>query len=177
MEQPQPRFRELAVKTVISHTTTYFFMGMLAFYFLDYPERFSRPEMACWMRSTDDPLVMAGVLFQPIRGLIFALAFYPLRQVLFGRRQGWMVLWWLLVALGILSTFGPPPASIEGLLYTRIPIPDQLVGLLEVVPQALLLSVILCYWVNHPGTRWLNWVLGVVFALVLILPLLGLFVA
>ena len=168
---------ELAAKTIVVHTTTYFLMGLLAASFLDYAARFARPEMVCWMRPTDDPLVMAGPLFQPIRGLIFALAFYPLRKVLFGQKNGWLIMWWLLVALGILSTFAPPPGSIEGMIYTRIPIPDQLVGLLEVVPQALLLSVILFYWVNHPEKKWLNWVLGVIFFFMLLFPVLGLLVS
>lgn len=174
MNSNQPSFLALAAKTIVAHSVTYFFMGILASTFLNYAERFARPEMACWMRQLDDPLIMAGPLFQPIRGLIFALAFYPLREILFGRKNGWLILWWLLVALGILSTFGPAPASVEGMIYTVIPISDQLAGWLEVVPQALLLSVILFYWVNHPEKKWLNWVMGVVFFLLLLMPIAGL---
>ena len=62
-----------------------------------------------------------------------------------------------------LSTFGPAPGSVEGLLYTLIPIADQLTGLVEVVAQALLLSIVLCYWVSHPKKRWLSLVLGAAF--------------
>lgn len=174
MNNNQPRFLALAAKTIVVHTITYFFMGIIASTFLDYAEWFARPEMACWMRQLDDPLIMAGPLLQPLRGLIFALAFYPLREILFGRKNGWLILWWLLVALGILSTFGPPPGSIEGMIYTRIPILDQLVGWLEVVPQALLLSVILFYWVNHPEKKWLNWVMGAVFFVMILMPVAGL---
>jgi hypothetical protein len=169
-----PSFLALSVKTVIVHTITYFFMGILAATFLDYAERFARPEMAGWMRPLSDPLVMAGPLFQPIRGFLFALVFYPLRETLFGKKGGWLILWWTLVGLGILSTFGPPPGSIEGLIYTVIPISDQLIGLLEVVPQALLLSLVLSYWVHHPEHRWLNWCMGIIFVLVLVFPVLGL---
>ena len=167
-------FLHLAMKTIVAHTITYFFMGILAATLLDYGERFTRPEMACWMRPITDPLVMAGPLFQPIRGLIFALVFYPLRDTLFETKNGWLTMWWMLVGLGIISTFGPPPGSIEGMIYTRIPIADQLTGLLEVVPQALLLSVILFYWIKNPEKRWLNWVLGAVFLLVFLGPMLGL---
>lgn len=60
------------------------------------------------------------------------------------------------------------------MIYTLIPISDQLTGLLEVVPQPLLLSVALYYWVNHPEKRWLNWVMGIVVLLMLLLPALGL---
>jgi hypothetical protein len=34
------------------------------------------------MRPMTDPLVIAGPLFQPLRGLVFALVFYPLRDCL-----------------------------------------------------------------------------------------------
>ena len=173
MQDNRPAFLSLAARTIVVHTITYFLMGLLASTLLGYEESFARPWMACWMRQTNDPMVMAGPLFAPLRGVIFALAFYPLRETLFGRKNGWLIMWWLLVALGILSTFGPAPGSIEGMVYTIIPISQQLTGWLEVIPQALLLSVILFYWVNHPK-RWLNWLLGAIFVVMLVLPALGL---
>lgn len=176
MDDRKPGLPTLAVKTIVVHTITYFLMGLLASTLLGYAEAFAKPWMACWMRQTDDAIVMAGPLFQPIRGLIFALAFYPLREVLFGKKKGWLVQWWLLVALGILSTFGPAPGSVEGMLYTVIPVSQQMTGWLEVVPQALLLSAILFYWVNHPEKRWLNWLMGALFVVMLVLPALGLLV-
>ena len=42
------------------------------------------------------------------------------------------------------------------------------------VPQAFLLSALLCYWVNHPGKKWLNWLLGILFFIAMALPVLGL---
>jgi len=168
-----PCFPELFAKTAIAHSVTYMFMGIIASTAMNYREGFARPEIACYMRQLSDPRVMAGPLFQPIRGLIFALAFYPIRQALFGRRRGWLVMWWLLVAIGILGTFGPAPASIEGLIYSSWPALGQMKGWLEVVPQALLLSGIVCYWVNHPR-KWLDWTLGILFAVNIILPTLGL---
>lgn len=168
-----PGFGELFGKAAVAHTVTYMFMGIIASTAMNYKEMFARPEVACYMRQVSDPRVMAGPLFQPIRGLIFALAFYPLGTVLFGRKRGWLVMWWLLVALGILNTFGPAWGSVEGMIYTLAPPLGQMKGWLEVVPQALLLSVILCYWVNHPK-KWLNWTLGVVFVVTMTLPVLGL---
>ncbi len=47
-------------------------------------------------------------------------------------------------------------------------------GWLEVVPQALLLSALLCYWVNHPEKKWLNWLLGILFLIAMAMPVLGL---
>jgi hypothetical protein len=167
----------LTVKTVIVHTVTYFVAGLLAYKLGGYEKTFSQPPLSYFMRPTTDRLVMAGPLFQPIRGVIFALALYPLRTVLFAERRGWLTLWWLLLALGVLSTFGPAAGSVEGLIYTTIPPLAQVLGLWEVLLQSFLLSVVIFYWVNHPEKRWLNWTLGIAFCIVMILPVLGLLVA
>jgi hypothetical protein len=42
------------------------------------------------------------------------------------------------------------------------------------VSQAVLLSALLCYWVNHPEKKWLNWLLGIAFFVMMSLPVLGL---
>ena len=173
VENPPVRFPSLAAKTMVCHTITYLLMGVLAAHFLNYAAEFAKPDSG--MRQVSDRMVMAGPLFQPIRGLVFALVFYPLRACLFGRKHGWLLMTWMLVALGILSTFGPASGSIEGMIYTPVPPLYQLRGWLEVVPQAALLSALLCYWVNRPK-RWLNWSLGVIFFVGMAMPVLGLLV-
>jgi hypothetical protein len=165
MHETQPRFMSLAAKTAVCHTITYFFMGALAYHFLHYAELIARP--CSGMRPMTDLLVRAGVLFQPLRGVLFATVFYPFRERLFGRRNGWLLMGWMLIALGILGTFAAPPGSMEGFIYTTTPVWMQMRGWLEIVSQALLLSALLCYWVNHPSRRWLTWVLSGVFSLLL----------
>jgi len=172
MREPQPRFLPLAAKTAVCHTITYFVMGALAYYFLHYAELIAQP--CSNMRPMTDPLVKAGPLLQPLRGLLFASVFYPLRERLFGRRHGWLLMSWILIAVGILGTFAAPAGSLEGFIYTKTPTLMQLRGYLEVVPQALLLSALLCYWVNNPGKKWFTWVLSIIFCLTMALPVLGL---
>ena len=60
------------------------------------------------------------------------------------------------------------------MIYTVIPIRHQVFGMSEVLSQSLLLSIILCNWVDHLEKRWLMWLMGVVFFLVISLPILGL---
>lgn len=162
--------RPLIVKTAIVHTVTYFFAGITAMTLLKYGDIYSSPGSI--MRPVTDPLVMAGPLLQPVRGVIFGLAFYPIRHTLFRNKRGWLILWWILVAIGILSTFGPAAGSIEGMIYTTQPI--TVFNYVEVVPQALALSFILCYWVNHADRKWLNRTLWTLFIIVMLLPALGL---
>jgi hypothetical protein len=176
MERTQPTVTAILVKTTITHIITYFVMGLLASTVFDYGHLYAETNLNLLMRQTSEPLVMAGPLFQPIRGLLFGLVFLLLREPLFERKNGWLVMWITLVVLGILNPFGPSPGSVEGMIYTVLPIRLHLIGLPEVILQALLLSVVVCYWVNHPEQRWLNWVMGVVCVVILLLPVLGLLV-
>lgn len=167
------KFINLMVKTAVVHTVTYFLMGMLASTLLNYRDLYATPEMHLLMRPVSDPLVAAGPMFQPLRGFLFAIAFYPFYELIFHRKNGWLAMAGALVMVGILSTFGPTPGSIEGVIYTTLPLSYQWIGLLEVIPQAILLAFILNYWINHPEKRWIGWALGALMAIFYALSTLG----
>ena len=162
----------VALKSAVVHTVTYFLAGFVAYLAFDYTALFAEAPFRYFMRQTSDPIVMAGPLFQPIRGLLFGCAFYLVREVVF-RPRGWIIIWTLLVVIGILSTFGPSPGSIEGMIYTTLPLAGHLRGLPEVVVQALLYALLLHAWVTT-GKRWLGRALVGAFVLALLLPALGL---
>jgi len=173
MNQTRPVIIEAVLKTAVTHTVTYFIMGLLASTILDYAGWFAESSLNLMMRQTNDPWVMAGPLFQPIRGILFGLVFYLLREPFFQKKNGWLVMWFTLVVVGILSTFGPTPGSIEGLLYTVFPLWVHLQGLPEVLRQSLFLSLILFHWVKHPQKKWINWVMGIAFVVLMSFPILG----
>jgi hypothetical protein len=175
MKEDQITLVGLTLKSIVSHTLTYFLVGLVASVVFNYSADFARPELRTYMRQIGDPSIALGPALQPLRGILFALAFYPLREILFRRKNGWLIAWWLLAALGIFSTFGPAPGSVEGAIYTTLPVVDQFFsgGMLEILTQSFLFSMLLYYWVNHPEKRWLNWLLGILFGLVLLMSLLG----
>ena len=174
MESRQTSFVPLVLKTIVVHTITYFIMGLLASTILDYSAWYAGETLRGFMRQTSDPMVMAGPLLQPIRGFLFAAVFYLLRDALFGKKNGWLIMWAVLVIVGILSPFGPSPGSIEGMIYTVLPFSMHLKGWPEVILQALFFSLLLTYWVNHPGAKWLTWLLVAIFVVIMVLPALGL---
>ena len=171
--EEQTTFFGLTIKTIVVHTVTYFIMGLLALTLLDYKTAFAEPITREYMRQVNEPIVALGPALQFIRGILFAIAFYPLREILFARKNGWLIMWSLLVMLGILSTFAAAPGSVEGLLYTKMPVKLQISGWMEVMTQTLLLSAILYYWVNHAEKKWIAWVLGIVYVLAVTFSILG----
>ena len=175
MQDKQITLYGLTLKSIVAHTLTYFLVGLTASIVFNYAADFAQPEMRTFMRQLGDPVIALGPAFQPIRGILFALAFFPLREILFKRKDGWLVTWWLLVALGILSTFGPVSGSVEGAIYTTLPIIGQFFsgGMIEILTQSFLFSALLYYWVNHPENHWLNWLLGILLVMVFLMSLLG----
>jgi hypothetical protein len=173
MQDSQVRFVPLAAKTVVCHTVTYFLMGALAYHFLHYADLYNAPNSG--FRATTSLWIICGPALQVFRGILFASIFYLFREQLFGRKNGWLLMAWMLIGIGILGTFAAPPGSLEGYVYTTVPVAMQARGYLEIVPQALLLSALLCYWVNHPGKKLLSWALIGVYAICVGLPVLALF--
>ena len=174
MERGKTTVLELAVKTAVAHTVTYFIAGVLAFFLFDYTRMFAETDLKYLMRPVSDPMVAAGALFQPVRGALFGLVFFLLKDSWLGRKRGWLVLWIVLVIVGVVGTFGPAPGSLEGMIYTRLPLSVQFRGLPEVIVQPLLLSLVLWFWVAAPKKKWLDWSLGLAFVLVLLMSGLGL---
>ncbi|MDH4121301.1 MAG: hypothetical protein OEV94_06325 [Deltaproteobacteria bacterium] len=142
-------FKSVVLKTTVLHTGTYLIIGGLAYLLLDYPRKYADPSVAIFMRQTSDPWVQAGILFQPVRGFLLGCVFYALRDVIFSRKDGWLRLWAMLVIVGVITPFGPAPSSIEGVVYTNLPLWFHLMALPEIFIQTLLLSFLTHVWVNR----------------------------
>lgn len=139
-------FLSFALKVIIAHTLTYFIFGMIMSNLFDYGEIFRREIIRDFMLPIDDHNILLGPFMQPVRGLIFALGLWPLRNLLIEKKRGWLVLWGLLVSIGILSTPAAAPCSIEGILYTKLPLWYHLIGLPEILLQTLTFSIWLVWW-------------------------------
>ena len=159
-----------------SHMITYFAMGIMALFVLDYRTFFAEPPLSYLMRPVDSPWVALGPALQVFRGLVFSLSLWYFRDVILQPKYGWLKLWGLIVGLSILSTVGAAPGSIEGFIYTNIPARIQLFGYAEILPQTLLFSLMVYYWHLKPGKIWS--VLSVIcVVLILLAGLAGYFAA
>ena len=172
MDTADASFGRFFVRVTACHMTTYFVAGVLAFTLMNYETSFQSENLACYMLPTSSPWVAAGPALQVIRGLIFALALYPFRQVFLTGQRGGLKLFGLLLGLAILSTSGPAPGSIEGMIYTRLPVLGQILGLWETVLQTLAFSLLLVAWCRKPTRAWAV-AMGVLTGLVVLMSLAG----
>jgi hypothetical protein len=164
-------FSRFSFRVTTCHVVTYFVAGLFAYTLLDYRALF---EAIPIMRPIDSAWVAAGPALQVVRGLIFALALYPFRHTFLNEPRGWLKLWGLFLGLAILSTAGPAPGSVEGVIYTKLTFADHLRGLPEVVLQTLALSVLVVTWHRKPHRAW-SIVMGILTTLAVLLSLAGVF--
>ncbi len=139
-------FLNFAGQVIVAHTLTYFVAGLIASSVFHYGAVFEMPIIRDYMLPIDQHNVLTGPFLQPVRGLIFAIGLWPIRRLLIEHKRGWLVLWGLLVTVGILSTPAAAPGSIEGVLYTRLPLWYHLMGLPEILLQTLVFSIWLVWW-------------------------------
>jgi len=172
MKNQEYQFGTFFWRITAAHMITYMMMGIIASTLLDYEELFSNTLISCFFRPMDSPWIAAGPGLQIIRGLIFAMALWYFKENFLHTKHGWFKLWGLLIGLSILSTTGPPPGSIEGFIYTKIPVADQVKGYFEVVPQTGLFAVLVCYWYKKPKKAW-NIISAVLVALIILMSLMG----
>ena len=139
-------FAAFVIRVIVAHTATYLIFGILMSNVFNYAEIFKREIIRDYMLPIDEHNVLIGPFLQPIRGLIFAIGLWPIRNLLLERKRGWLILWGLLVTIGILSTPAAAPSSIEGMLYSKLPMWYHLIGYPEILLQTLVFSVWLVWW-------------------------------
>ena len=156
------------------HMVTYFIAGILASTLLNYKDFFGKIMLSVFMRSLDSPWVAAGPSLQVFRGLLFALVLWPIRNTFLEDEKGWLKLWLLLIGLAILGTAGPSPGSLEGIIYTKLPLKYHLWGLPEVFFQTMLFSLGIVLWYKKPTRVW-NIVMTIAVVLIVLMSVAGAF--
>ncbi len=152
-------------RVTLVHFLTYSLVGALFFalgfnvivYYESNPDPIMRGYQELF-RVTDSVLVAAGPLFNIIRGILFGLVLYPFRKMLITQKWGWAYLWALFLVLALFSTIGPGPGSIEGLIYTKVPLSHHLIMPWEGMLQTLVFSLLLIRWEKGINKK-LSWII------------------
>lgn len=134
------------LRYVVVHTLTYLAFGIFFMVVSRYFAYFRNdPILELVMKPSDSLSVGLAPLAQVLRGALLAVAIFPFREVIIGRRLGWLKLFFLLFALTSVGAVITGPGSIEGFLYTRFSF-NPLIGYPEVALQMLGFSWLFCRW-------------------------------
>jgi hypothetical protein len=139
-------FLRFTGRVVATHTLTYFIFGLIMSNVFHYGRLFQQDIIKDFMRPIDSSYVLAGPFLQPLRGLLFAIALWPIRNLILEKKHGWLILWNIFVMFGILSTPAAAPCSVEGVIYSKLPLWYHLIGLPEIMLQTLTFSLVLVWW-------------------------------
>jgi len=166
-------FLSFAGKAALVQTITYFVFGLIMSNLFGYGRLFQLEVIRDFMRPINSPYTFFGPLIQPIRGLLFAIGLWPIRSAILDNKRGWLVLWGIFVVFGILGTPAAAPSSLEGVIYSKLPLWYHVIGLPEILLQTLAFSLILVWWEKgkhqprhlvQKGTLWSDFLKAVMIA-------------
>jgi hypothetical protein len=138
---------KFAWRVVAAHVIAYFIAGIFAMNMFNYQELFINGTLSLFMRPTTAPIVILGPCLQIIRGIIMALVLLPIRKVFTEEKYGFLKLGVLILGLSVLSTFAAAFGSVDGFIYTKLSLMEQIIGYPEAIVWIFLFTGIL--WILY----------------------------
>lgn len=129
-------------RVTLIHVATYILCGIIFSTLFNYHELFQLGNTKYFMREFEGVSTLIGPLLQVFRGIIFGLILLLLKEPIIEKKYGWLKLWGIIAVIGIINTPGPAPFSIEGMIYTQLPLLVHLKGAPEILIQTLLFSIL-----------------------------------
>lgn len=131
------------LKTTGIHIFTYITCGIFFSVLFNYQSLFTMEGVEGFMKEVGGTSTLLGPLIQVARGILFGIVLLLFKDSFMNKKYGWLRLWAILSIIGIINTPGPSPSSIEGIVYTNIPLEFHLKGAPEIFIQTLLFSYLL----------------------------------
>lgn len=133
-------------RVMVIHVLTYCVCGVVFMALFDYEALYQLGNIKYFMHPVGSTSTFVGPVFQIVRGLLFGFILLLIKENVIQKKHGWLRLWIIIVGIGIINTPGPAPCSIEGIIYTQLPLEFHIKGAPEILIQTLLFS----YLVANP---------------------------
>ncbi len=140
----RPQILPYLGRFTLLHLLTYILTGSVFLLFQDTLPETGR--IALDLYEPFRPLGLIVVIGQILRGLAFALVFFPFYNVLFENTRGRLILFGAMWGVALFGSVEPQPGSIEGIIYTTISFAEHLYVLLAVAVQMLLFVWLFFKW-------------------------------
>ena len=131
---------KFVVRVMLIHVATYILCGIVFSTLFNYAELYQVGATLYFMRPVGGASSLIGPAFQVVRGLLFGLIFLLIKESIIETKLGWLKLWAIIAVIGIINTPGPAPSSIEGIIYTQLPMAIHIKGSFEILIQTFMFS-------------------------------------
>lgn len=128
-------------KVTIAHCLTYFICGLIFANLFNYQELFKAGNTQYFMKDAYSTSSLIGPVAQIFRGIIIGFILLILKDNVMKKKNGWLYLWLIFAGLGVICTPSAAPVSIEGIIYSKLPLEFHLKTAPEVLVQTLLFSI------------------------------------
>lgn len=167
-------FLQFTWRVTALHTVTYFVAGLFFSQLFNYSSLFDTEILSVYMKPVSSAWVAAGPALNILRGILFGVILWGLKDAFLNVKYGWLKLWSVFLGFAVVGTAAAAQGSLEGIIYSELPLMTHLKGLPEVLTQTLLFSVLLQQWYRKPAKAW-NIVMGVLMGLIVLMSLAGMF--
>lgn len=135
--------KRFIINAMVNHTITYIICGIVFSKLFNYNELFVVGNVKYFMREYWGLSSLIGVLLQLVRGLILGFILLIFKDSFMEKPKGWLRLWGIIAGIGIICTPAAAPFSIEGLIYSKLPLEFHLKIAPELLVQTLLFSILM----------------------------------
>lgn len=133
---------KFVLKVTAAHVATYLVCGLIFARLFDYESLFAMDDVRSFMRDAYGTSSVIGPFVQVLRGAIIGCVLLILKDTVLNKKLGWLYLWILFAGLGIVCAPAAAPVSIEGIVYSRLPLEFHLKTAPELLVQTLLFSLL-----------------------------------
>jgi len=166
-------FKSFWWRVMATHSVAYLFAGLIAQISFNYENQFSTGFLETFMRPITSPMVAWGAALQLVNGFFMSLFLYPIRREILGNfKLGWKKLILLIIGFTVFAPQIPGPGNLEGLIYTKIPVLDHIIGFPETILYALFFSLGLINWYKY-DKKWIKQVSIIFIILILLMSVLA----
>ena len=156
-----------------AHVISFFIAGAFAMTFMNYGEHYINEPLSLFMKPTTHPIVSLGMILQVIRGIIVALVIYPLHKAFFEEDYGFIKLGLIILGLSVLSTFGSGIGSVDGYIFTTLPLATHMLGYPEAIIWILSFIGILYLSYKYKNKKIINIVSITLMLLIFLMGIMG----
>ena len=129
------------IKVTIAHFVSYLICGLIFSNIFNYEVLFKLDNVRYFMRDAYGTSSLIGPFVQILRGAIIGCILLILKDNVLKKKNSWLYLWIIFAGLGVICTPGAAPASIEGIVYSQLPLEFHLKTAPELIIQTLLFSL------------------------------------